>query len=83
MKCPQLFGPQGLVPWKTVFPWTTGGGWFGDDHIARALYFYYYYISSPSDDQALDPRGWGSWPWRIWYLPLAPSTLASPSTNSL
>ena len=28
-------------------------------HIYRALYFYYYYISSTSDHQALDPRGWG------------------------
>ena len=23
------------------------------------LYFYYYYLSSTSDHQALDPRGWG------------------------
>ena len=57
-------------------------GMIQEHYICCALYFYYYYISSPSDDQALDPRGWGSWPWRIWYLPLAPSTLASPSTNS-
>ena len=27
--------------------------------IYCALYFYYYYISSTSDHQALDPRGWG------------------------
>ena len=27
-----------------------------------ALYFYYYYISSTSDHQALDPRGWGPLP---------------------
>ena len=27
-----------------------------------ALYLYYYYISSPSDHQALDPRGWGPLP---------------------
>ena len=25
-----------------------------------AFYFYYYYISSTSDHQALDPRGWGT-----------------------
>ena len=28
-------------------------------YISCALYFYYYYISSTSDHQALDPRGWG------------------------
>ena len=27
--------------------------------IYCAFYFYYYYISSTSDHQALDPRGWG------------------------
>ena len=28
-------------------------------YIYCALYFYYHYISSISDHQALDPRGWG------------------------
>ena len=29
---PQPFRHQGLVSWKTVFPWTRGGGgWFWDD----------------------------------------------------
>ena len=28
-------------------------------HIYCVLYFYNYYISSTSDHQALDPRGWG------------------------
>ena len=28
-------------------------------YIYCAFYFYYYYISSTSDHQALDPRGWG------------------------
>ena len=29
---PQPFHHQGLVSWKTVFPWTRGGGgWFWDD----------------------------------------------------
>ena len=28
----------------------------------KALYFYYYYISSTSDHQALDARGWGPLP---------------------
>ena len=31
-----------------------------EHYIYCALYFYYYYISSASDHQALDPRGW--WP---------------------
>ena len=29
-------------------------------YIYCALYLYYYYISSASEHQALDPRGWGS-----------------------
>ena len=28
-------------------------------YLYCALYFYYHYISSPSDQQALDPGGWG------------------------
>ena len=28
-------------------------------YVNCALYSYYYYISSTSDHQALDPRGWG------------------------
>ena len=28
-------------------------------YIYCVLYFYYYYISSNSDQQVLDPRGWG------------------------
>ena len=36
------------------------GFWMIQVHyIPCALYFYYYYISSTSDHQALDPRGWG------------------------
>ena len=29
-------------------------------YIDCVLYFYYYYIRSTSDNQALDPRGWGT-----------------------
>ena len=32
-------------------------------YIYCALYFCYYYISSTSDHQALDPRGWGPLPY--------------------
>ena len=28
-------------------------------YIYCAIYFYYYYISFTSDQQALDPQGWG------------------------
>ena len=28
---PQHFWHQGPVSWKTVFPWSSWGGWFGDD----------------------------------------------------
>ena len=31
-------------------------------YIYCALYFYYYYIIPTSDNQALDPRGWGPLP---------------------
>ena len=39
-----------------------GGDGFGMTqacYIYCAFHFYYYYISSTSDHQALDPRGWG------------------------
>ena len=57
---PNLSGTRGSVSLKTVFPWT-GWGWFQDDssalHLLYILY-HYFYISSTSDHQALDPRGW-------------------------
>ena len=34
---PQSFWHQGLVLWKTVFPWTREGGWIGDDLSALHL----------------------------------------------
>ena len=54
------FWHQGLVSWKTIFPWTRG--WrdgfrvIQAHYIYCALYFYYYYISSTSDHQGLDPE---------------------------
>ena len=36
-----------------------GHGMIQVHYIFCTLYFYYYYISSTSDHQALDPRGWG------------------------
>ena len=44
-------------------------------YIYCALSFYYYYISSISDHQASDPRGWGPLPqginWEVYpYLPV-------------
>ena len=35
-------------------------GWFKQNYIYCALYFHFYYNSSTSDDQALDPGGWGA-----------------------
>ena len=59
---PNLFGPKDQFYERQFF---YQPGW-GDvfrmiqvHYIYCALYFYYYYISSTSDDQALDPRGWG------------------------
>ena len=37
-----------------------GGGMTQTHDVDRALDFYYCDISSTSDLQALDPRGWGS-----------------------
>ena len=39
-----------------------GAGWFeADSRVLHlfALYFYYYYISSTTEVQVLDSRGWG------------------------
>ena len=60
----QSFWRRGLVSWKTVFPWTEGGGWHGlgmiqVHYIYCTLYSYFYYISSTSDHQALGSGGWG------------------------
>ena len=52
---------QGLVSWKTIFPWTRGGRdgfrMIQVHHLYCSLY--YYYISSISDHQVLDLGGWG------------------------
>ena len=60
---PKPFWQQEPVLWK-IFPRTGVGGWFWiiqGHYIYCALYFYYYYLSSTSDHQALDWRGWGPW----------------------
>ena len=58
---PNLFGNRGQfqfmkdnfsTDWDVV-------GMIQVHYVYCALYFYYYYISSTSDHQALDPRGWG------------------------
>ena len=61
---PQPFQHQGPVWWKTICPQTAG--WWGDGlgmikehYVYCAFYFYYYHISSTSDHQALESRGWG------------------------
>ena len=55
----QTLRHQGLVSWKTIFSRTggVGRGMVSDDSSAHYIYFCYY-ISSISDRQALDPRGW-------------------------
>ena len=60
---PQPFWHQGLVSRMVIFPQTGMGFGFRmiqAHYIYCALSFFYYYISSTSDHQALDPRGWGS-----------------------
>ena len=39
--------------------WVNELNWTEAHYVYCALYFYYYYISSISDHQALDLRGWG------------------------
>ena len=68
---PQPFYHQGLVSWKTIFPQPEeedGFGMIQEHYIYCALYFYYYYISSASDHQALDPRGWGALVYGLYYF---------------
>lgn len=59
---PQLFLHQGPILWKTIFHCLRVGGGLGmiqGHYVYCALYLYYHYISSISNDQALDPGGWG------------------------
>ena len=39
-------------------------GWFKNIKLIVDFYFYHYYISSTSDHQILDPRGWGALPYK-------------------
>ena len=62
----QPFWHQGPVSRQFFHGLGQGKGRGGDGfrmiqahYVYCALYFYYYYISSISDDQALDPGGWG------------------------
>ena len=53
---------------KTVFPLTgVGLGMSQARYTYCALCFYYYYISSTSDHEALDPRGWRLLTWRVYW----------------
>ena len=58
---PQPFWHQRSALWKPVFPWTSSGGWFGDDlgmiqaHDIHCSVYFCYYISSTSDQQARAP----------------------------
>ena len=58
------FGTRRLL-WKTIFSRTGVEGGFRmiqAHYNYFVLYFFYYYVSSTSDPQALDPRGWGTLP---------------------
>ena len=74
---PQPFWHQEPVLWKIIFSQTQRegmvSGWFQAHCIYCVLYFHYYYISSITDHQTLDPRGWGPLPyispaWRSFFL---------------
>ena len=61
------FGTRDQFPGRQFFHGLRTGGWFWGDsmHIYYAFYFQCCYISSTSDHQALDPRGWGPLFYRI------------------
>ena len=88
---PQCLWHQGPVLWKTFLPqprgWGDGFGMIQAHCIDCELYFYYYYISSPSDPQALDLRGWGPPGWNAdfrtqWNLEEPPPLLTLAYPNS-
>ena len=88
---PQCLWHQGPVSWKTFLPqprgWGDGFGMIQAHCIDCELYFYYYYISSPSDPQALDLRGWGPPGWNAdfrtqWNLEEPPPLLTLAYPNS-
>ena len=67
---PNLFGTRDWFPGRPLFhrPRSEGeeAGYFGMiqvHYMYCILYFHYYYISSTSDHQALDTRGWGPLFW--------------------
>ena len=59
---PQSLWNQGPVLWQAIFPQTRVGRGDGfrmiQVHCIYCALYYYYYISSTSDHQELDPRGW-------------------------
>ena len=65
---PNLFGTRDRFHGRQFFQ---GPGWGGEGYGFRMIQVYYiycahcfcYYISSTSDHQVLDPRGWGSLLW--------------------
>ena len=59
---PQPFWQQGLVLWKTVFPWTGVRGmvWRGFKH---STFISVVITSASSDHQGLYPGGWGPLLW--------------------
>lgn len=66
------WSPAFLAPGTSFVEDNFSTDWWGGDGskmISRALHlcalYFSYYISSTSDHQALDPRGWGLLPWWI------------------
>ena len=64
---PRLFGTRDQFRGRQVFQGLHGGEMGGSSfgiqmHYIYCAFYLYYYISSTSDHQALDPRGWGALP---------------------
>ena len=65
-----LFGTRDQFHGRCFFRGAGRERWFRDD--SRTLHllciYFYYYISSASDHQALDPRGWGALVYGLYYF---------------
>ena len=82
---PLPFWHQGLVSWKTIFPWTVVGGWFQDDsnavHLVGTLFLLLLYQLYLKSSGISDPRSWGPLLYSVPISLLSPlqPTLSLPS----
>ena len=70
---------------RQFFPLTQAGGWFPDDSntLHSLCPLFYQFISSTSDHQALDSRGWGPLFYRVHLYPGVELTSSVPFCTSI